>query len=224
MNRTCRTLLAVLAIALLAAPSFAQDPLASKVTVDLKAVSPDQAFRVVGNTIGMKVAVDAAVTTPIDILVKDVSARTALTTMCESIGCRWTVSANTITVKPRDEISLRGTVAFGNAKSDQARVTMDRIQAALKQTLPAGMKFENAPLADVNARLSDALDLKVELISDDPKLRTLTADFSNQSLLEALKVIFPPGDRSHTWRIGISDRSAGDKSPAIMLGIRSKKK
>ena len=220
MTRMVRVLLVVLAIASFAAPLDAQDPLASKVTVDLKAVSPEQAFRIVGNTIGMKVTVDPKVTTPIDILVRDVTARTALTTMCESIDCDWTVSNNVITVKPRGGVSGSWTVKSRDAKSEKANAAMSRIQSALKQPLPSGMTFENAPLADVSARLSDALDLKVELISEDPKLRTLTADFSNQTLLEALKGVFPPGDRSYTWRIAISDRSAGDKSPAIMLGIR----
>jgi len=217
MTRTLLALTAVVALAASTVPAFAQDQLASKVTVDLRAVSPEQAFRNVASVIGMKVAVDPKVTAPLDILVRDVTARTALTAMCESIGCIWTASANTITVKPRHEFGL-----LVDAKSGQARATIDRIQGALKRTLPAGMTFENAPLADVDARLSAALDLKVELISDDPMLRTLTADFSNQTLLEAIKGLYPQGDRADTWRIRIT--VSADKSPTIMLGIKVDKK
>jgi hypothetical protein len=221
MIPTLRVLTLALAVAFLAPPAFAQDALAKRVSLDLKAMAPADAFKVLSDSIGMSVTVDPGVTAPVDILVRNVTAKTALNTICESIACGWTVSNNVITVKPRGGVSVSGTVKFGDAKSEKANAAMSRIQSALKQPLPAGMTFENAPLADVSARLSEALDLKIELTADDPKLRTLTADFSNKTLLEALKGVFPPGDRAYAWRIGITTPGAGDKSPMIMLGIKA---
>jgi len=231
MTRTLLALMAVFAIAFLAAPAFAQDPLASKVTVDLKAVSPDQAFRVVGKSIGMKVTVDAAVTTPIDILVKDVSARTALTTMCESIGCRWSVSNGSLVETPayRSERTTLKDPGTASAKSrqtsgtvEQKRLLLERMKEALKQPLPAGMTFENAPLSEVSARLSDALGLTVILASANPALRTVTADFSKKTLMTALQDLGSSGTNPPPLRLTVSypRTPGGPVSPSIMIGLK----
>lgn len=186
----------------------------------MKAMAPSQAFRMIAEAASLGVSVSPKVTAPVDILVRNVTAKTALDAICESIGCRWTISDNVISVMPRGDGYFTGSATFGDARSVQARLSMDRLQAALKQRLPAGMTFEDSPLADVSARLSDALDLKVELISDDPHLRTLTADFSNQTLIEAIKRVFPPGDRAYSWRIAMSPSGTDAKSPSFMLGFK----
>jgi hypothetical protein len=221
MNRTALVLVLAAGLVFAAFPAAAQDALSKRVSLDLKAMAPADAFKVIGDSVGMKVTVDATLTAPVDILVKNVTAKTALTTICESIGCRWSVSNDVIAVAPRADFAIRARGTGADPKSEKARETTARLQAALKRTLPAGMKFENTPLADVSARLSDALDLKIELTSSDPNLRTLTADFSSQTLMDALKGAFPPGDRSYSWRIAISTRDADSKSPVIMLGIKA---
>jgi len=221
MIRAAFVLVLAACLALAASPATAQDALSKRVSLDLKAMAPADAFKVIAETVGMKVTVDAAVTTPIDILVKDVSARTALTTMCESIGCTWTVANGIVTVSPVRRVGASAVAKPVRATIEQKKLLMERIQASLKQPLPAGMKFENAPLADVSARLSEAVGLKVELTSSDPSLRTLTADFSNQTLLEALKGVFPPGERpAYSWRLLVASRDADAESPSIMLGIK----
>jgi len=227
MTRTVRVLLALLAIASFAAPAGAQDPLASKVTVDLKAVPPDQAFRVVGNTIGMKVTVDAAVTMPIDILVKDVSARTALTTMCESIGCIWTLSSGVIAVSPAkgpaptpSAVSTKVAVMTGQTGGtvEQKRLLLER----MKEALPAGMKFENAPLSTVSGRLSEALGLTVTLMSEDPALRTVTANFSSKTLMTALQELGSSGSNPPPLRLTVTYPSTPGSpvTPSIMIGFK----
>ena len=221
MNRTALVLVLAAGLAFAALPATAQDALSKRVSLDLKAMAPADAFKVIGDSVGMKVTVDAALTAPVDILVKNVTAKTALNTICESIACYWTISSNVISVKPRGGTSVSGTVNFGDAKSEKARAIADRLQASFKRTLPDGMKFENTPLAEVSARLSAALDLKIELTSADPNRSTLTADFSHKSLLDALKGAFPPGDHANTWRIAISARDGDSKSPTIMLGIKA---
>src|SRR5512136_2174838 len=100
MNRFLCSLVLPLCLLAQAAPALAQSPTAKKVTLDLNAVAPGAAFKAVGDAIGVTVTVDAAVTTPVDITVRNVSAKTALNAMCESIGCQWTITGGALVVKP----------------------------------------------------------------------------------------------------------------------------
>ena len=225
MTPFVRMLALTVCIAALAAPAAAQDALSRRVSLDLKAMAPGDAFKVLADSVGLKVAVHADVTVPVDILVKNVTAKTALTTICESIGCRWTVAAGTITVRPAGEILLTMKAKRGEetARKERARATVDRIKAALKQTLPADMKFENAPLDTVSSRLSEALGITLSLTSGDPHVRTLTADFGNQTLISALESLAAPSDQPVPWRIGLTDKDAAGnalKSPTIMIAFR----
>jgi hypothetical protein len=220
MTRAAFVFMLAGSLALAASPAIAQDPLSKRVSLDLKAMAPADAFKVIGDSVGMKVTVGAKVTAPIDILVRDVTAKTALTTICESIGCTWTVTNGTVTVSPVRSVgvSTPGQPVF--ATVEQKKLLMERIQASLKRPLPSGMTFENATLGEVSAKLSEALDLKVELTSSDPALRTLTADFSNQTLLDALKRVFPQGESAYSWRMVAASRDGHFKSASIMLGIK----
>jgi hypothetical protein len=231
MIRAAFVLALAACLALAASPAAAQDALSKRVSLDLKAMAPADAFKVLADSVGLKVTVDAAVTTPIDILVKDVSARTALTTMCESIGCRWTAASGVIAVSPAKDPAP--TPSDGPAKVavmtrqtggtvEQKKQLLDKIQAALKQPLPAGMRFENAPLGAVCARLSEALGLSITMASEHPGLATVTADFSGQTLMTALKHLGEAGNAAPVLRLTISDRRApGDPvTPSIMISFK----
>src|SRR5512136_2316867 len=91
--------LALGVVMVLAAPASAQDALAKRVSLDLKAMAPADAFKVIADAVGCAVDVGPDVSTPVDILVRNVTAKTALNTICESIGCSWTLAGSTITVK-----------------------------------------------------------------------------------------------------------------------------
>jgi hypothetical protein len=213
--------LIVLALACSVAPAaMAQDALAKRVSLDLKAMAPAEAFKVLGDAVGMRATVDPAVTTPVDILVRNVSARTALTTICESIGCRWTADAAGIAVKPLGgpEVAVRSRVTRETpVKAARPSAAVERVRSALKQPLPAGMRFENATLADVSARLSEALKLTMEVTTTDPALQTITADFSNLTLQAALKsLVDQTGARRVQWRLTFGD-TGGEKTPSIAI-------
>jgi hypothetical protein len=229
MTRSARLLIVVVLACGVPLVGAAQELLAKRVSLDLKAMAPAEAFKVLADAVGTEVTVDPAVTGPVDILVRNVSARTALSTMCESIGCRWTADAAGITVKP----GVEAVYAVAKRPDGQARVkaarssaVIERVRSALKQPLPAGMKFENASLADVSARLSEALKLTMEVTTTDPALQTITADFSNVTLQAALKsVVDQAGSRRVQWRITFGD-TGGEKTPsiAIMFGTGAAKK
>ena len=77
---------------------------------------------------------------------------------------------------------------------EQKRLLLERIKEALKQPLPAGMKFENAPLSEVSARLSEALGLTVTLMSRESgpqdghgRLQQPDADDGAQGVLAGIR-------------------------------------
>ena len=217
MTTTFRTLIACAIVAVLAAPAAAQDLLSKRVSLDLKAMAPADAFAALATSAGMKVEVDPAVTAPVDILVRNVTARTALTTMCESIGCQWTVAAGTLSIKPA-RVPERGTVSYAVRRQSSADV--DRFLKLLRQSLPADMKFTNAPLATVSERLSQALGIRVVLSSDDPALQSVTIDFSQTTLEAGLKKLsaLASGQYRLTVRLG-ADSSGKEPSFSIMIAI-----
>jgi hypothetical protein len=224
-------LIRVAALALLACTvagtALAQDSLGKRVSLDLKAMGPAEAFKVLADAVGLTVTVDQAVTAPVDILVRNVTAKTALTTMCESIGCRWSVSGSTLVVTPALEIVVKareGTAikkskiaADPNVRVQKNAKSVERIRVVLSQQLPADMKFESAPLTVVSERLSTALGLQVTITNADPAVRTLTADLSNHTLQSGLRLL---GEQAGNQPLRIAIKAPaveGSESPAIYI-------
>ncbi|MEW5981676.1 MAG: DUF4974 domain-containing protein [Acidobacteriota bacterium] len=181
-----RTVAAAALVVGLLVPVLAQDALSKRVTLDLKAVEPTSAFNTLAEAMGLKVTVDRAVTAPIDILVRNVKARTALDAMCDSIGCRWSVQKGALSVMPAttDVVAGRRTITY-----EEIREPIARVQIALRKDIPAGLVFTNAPLSEVCVRLSEALGVTITIDSDVLKSRTVTADLSHHTLQSALKLL-----------------------------------
>jgi hypothetical protein len=201
-----------------------QESLGKRVSLDLKAMAPSEAFKVLADAVGTTVTVDPAVTTPVDILVRNVTARTALTTMCESIGCRWTADAGGITVKLVDEVRFR--VAAGRKADDRkvakTRVIAERVHTMIKQPLPDGFVCQNMPLATFGEKVSDALKVKVTITAEDPAMQTVTGDFSHMTLQAALRrLVEQSGNKRVALRV-VFAREGDEKSPTIgiMVGKR----
>ncbi len=208
----------------LVASVVAQDALSKRVSLDLKAMTPADAFAALASSAGLKVVVDPAVTAPVDILVRNVTARTALTTMCESIGCEWTVAGGTLSIKPlRAEERGVGRAVVARDKAGNvvsSSIESSRLRELMTKPLPAGLQFEKAPLATVSERIGQALGLRITLSTTDPALKTVTIDFSGKSLMAGLKELagFATGDSR--LALGIDWDSTGKElSPSIMISI-----
>jgi hypothetical protein len=219
MTLFVRALAVAALVCTFATPAVAQNVAAKRVTLDLNAVAPDAAFKAVADAIGVTVTVDGFVTAPVDIKVRNVSAKTALNAMCESVGCSWTITGSALAVKPLKTFAIR---VSGRADgSDPEKLA--RTQAvldALKQKLPADMKFENAPLETVSTRLSEALGLHVQLTCKDPAVRMLTADLSNQSMQSALQAIADQEARpGAAWQMLIGPGPGDSKTPSIGIMV-----
>jgi len=89
----------LVAVLALAVPAAAQERLNHRVSLDLKAMVPRDAFNVIATAIGYTVEVAPDLRTPVDIVVNNVRARTALDTICDSIRCTWEVKGAVIHVK-----------------------------------------------------------------------------------------------------------------------------
>jgi hypothetical protein len=224
MNARHRFFVGVTIAAALVASVVAQDALSKRVSLDLRAMTPADAFAALASSAGLKVAVDPAVTAPVDIVVRNVTARTALTTMCESIGCEWTVAGGTLSIKPAragERGAGRAVVArdkSGNVVSSSFEAS--RLRELMTKPLPAGMKFENAPLATVSERISQALGAEIALSSTDPAMQRLTIDLSGRSLEAGLRELAASG--TGDYRLGLMTKpnpTGKTQSPSILIKI-----
>ncbi len=176
------------------APARASSPnaeaaLSKRVSLDLKQMAPRDAFKVIADSIGYTAEVAPDVSTPVDILVNNISARTALATICESIGCTWRVSGTVIRVqKGQSEVVTRPVGGMRSATSKPRPPEVSEFRRLMDQVLPADMKFDHAPLADVAARLSKATGLDVSF-RETRQDQTLSGDFGGKPFSAALKAI-----------------------------------
>jgi hypothetical protein len=234
MKSAFRILIAYAAAAALAIPVAAQDapikrarlsaedPLAKRVSLDLKAMAPADAFAALATSASLKVVVDPAVTAPVDILVRNVTARTALTTMCESIGCEWTVADGTLSIMPG---RARKTLEMTGYTLRASRAAAGRITALLKTPLRADMKFDNASLGQVSERVSQALGVKVEISSTDTALQHVTIDLGGVTLGESLRKIAAMSAKAGQVRLALTvsvDPDGKGQVRTIMIAVDGK--
>jgi type II secretory pathway component GspD/PulD (secretin) len=229
MSRLTR-LFALAALAgALACPAFAQDVLGKRITLDLKASPPEAAFKFLADALGLTVTVDPAVTAPVDIVVKNVTAKTVLTTMCESVGCVWSVTGSTLVVKPVIDLTFTAArpkkAAAGNGQAAGATkaAALEAIRAAMSKELPGDMRFENAPLSVVSERLSAALGIELTLTCDDKSVQTITADLSRHTLQSGLKLLGEQAGDRHPLRMMLKAKGPDGDAPSIYIIFAGKK-
>jgi len=221
MRATLRFPLFALIACLAAAPAAAQDPLAKRVSLDLKAMAPAEAFKVLADAVGLSVTVDPGVTLPVDVVVRNVKARTALDTICDSIDCRWTLSGQAISVRPLLDPRFRAPIRVKTANREDVRVSMTRIQEALKRPLPVGLKFDNTPLPEVANRLSQAAGVRVTFTGKDDTSLRVTVDVGQLPLMSALRRIAEQCDGRMTTRVSlrvVTDSIKVEPEVTIVIG------
>jgi type II secretory pathway component GspD/PulD (secretin) len=198
------------------APSV-DSALNKRVSLDLKAMAPRDAFKVIATAIGYTAEVAPDVSTPVDIVVGNISAKTALNTICESIGCTWQASGTvihvekaghgTVVVTRRDPATRANEVQARSAGVAELRRLMD-------QVLPADMKFDHAPLAEVAERLSKATGFEITLTgarSDE----TFSGDLGGRPFSAALKTICEQLD----GKVAIITGRKGTGAPSIRIQV-----
>ena len=94
-----------------AEPAAPASGLDERIDMALKDAKPDDVFRTFAKMLNAEAVVDPGVTAPVSVELHNVRARTLLDTVCESIGCRWTL-------EPGSPPKLRVTAAPGGGKAE----------------------------------------------------------------------------------------------------------
>ncbi|MBE3110569.1 MAG: hypothetical protein IMZ46_08675 [Acidobacteria bacterium] len=190
MMRTTMTVLALTSLlaSLPAAPAFAQKPtLDSRLEVRFEATPAADVFRHIISVLGLELQLDANVDGPVTIWVKDVSARTALNVVCESLGCQWRVVGKRLVVGGSDSKIKWAGLATKDAAGRKKFVAMD-LRSHLTKPLPVDMQFQDVPVSTVLRAISEVAGL--EITADEPLASThVTITASSKTVEDALEAV-----------------------------------
>jgi hypothetical protein len=118
-----------------AEPDAAASGLDERIDMALKNAKPDDMFRTFAKMLSAEAVVDPGIAAPVSVELHNVRVRTLLDTVCESIGCRWTL-------EPGSPPKLRVTAAPGGGKAESGeRSSKVRDPIDLKVTKADGMEL-----------------------------------------------------------------------------------
>ena len=208
-----------------ASPVLAQKAtLDSRLEVRFEATPAADVFRSIVSGLGLELQLEPKVQGPVTIWVKDVSARTALNVVCESLGCQWRVNGRRLVVGQAGMAvasSGRSLTYVGVVeKSGAAKVKVNPkdLLVNLKKPLPVDMQFTDVPVSTVLRAMSEVSG--VEITANEPlasKHVTLTG--SGKTVEDALKAVIEQagGGAAAVFTMRVD---AGAESPQIVIAIR----
>jgi type II secretory pathway component GspD/PulD (secretin) len=192
------------------ASAWAQTDLGKRVSMEVNTVTPQEAFGSLARSLDCEVSVDPAVRQPVTLRVFNVTARTALSAICESIGCRYRLDGKKLVIEPLP--------SKAGPKVLDVRKKADQLLLNFKKPMPQGMRFENAPLGSVLAAISDAagFEITVEPLEADKKV---TVDLSGRTIQEALKWAMDSAGAAGVAYFGVDNTS----KPKLKIKVLAKK-
>ncbi len=201
-----------LALALLFVPCLmAQAKLDRKTTIDVTAAAPEDVYGSLARTIGYDLVLAPEIRQPVTLHLENVTIRTALTALSESLGCRWSLDGNILRVSPTVKVmpggpsvgvvggvsggvtggvpgGVSGGVPGGVVGGVPGGVSGDEFRQRLERKTPADFHFENTPLRSVMKAIGKVAGLEVEV--DEPAAsQQVTLDLGNRTILAAFKTI-----------------------------------
>jgi hypothetical protein len=189
-----------------ASPAVAQLNLDLKTTIDVNAAAPRDVFTSISKRLGSKLAIAPEITQPLTMHLENVTVRTALTALSETLGCRWVIDGDVLHVEPASSAQhspsrvpgglgsgLGGGVGGGLGGGIGEGVAGDRnwnadIQKRYGRKTSAGFRFDNVPLSTIMNELGKVAGMEISVANPDPA-RHITIDLSNRSVGEALRLI-----------------------------------
>jgi hypothetical protein len=193
-------------VAALASPAVAQLNLDLKTTIDVNAAAPRDVLTSISKRLGFKLAMAHEITQPVTMHLENVTMRTALTALSETLGCRWIVEGNVLHVETASSTQhgpssvpggigsgLGGGVGGGLGSGIGEGVAGNRnwnadIQTRYERRTPAGFRFGDVPLSTIMNELGKVAGMEISVANPDPA-RHMTIDLSNRSVGEALRLI-----------------------------------
>jgi type II secretory pathway component GspD/PulD (secretin) len=159
----------------LAEPADARGGLDERIDMTLKKAAPDDVFRSFAKMINAEAVVDPGVREPVSIELHNVRARTMLDTICESIGCRWSL-------EPGNPAKLRVT-AVPNGGGGGGK-------PGAKPTAPGepiDLRVTNANVQEVLKTFGDIANARADV---DPTIKgTVSFNLENTPWNEALDAV-----------------------------------
>jgi type II secretory pathway component GspD/PulD (secretin) len=187
--------------AALAEPGDFSAKLDTRIDMTLSKAAPDDLFKTFAKMFGAEAVVDPGVREPVSIELHNVSARTLLDTICESIGCRWSLEPGS-----PPKLRVLPVPAAGPGKSKPS---------ALRD--PIDLKVAKADGQDLLRTFGEILGAELAV---DPGIKgELTLNLDNTPVDQALDVVCRALGCDWTYT-----EDANGKKPVLRIAPRSKRK
>jgi len=171
-----------------ASSSYGPPNLERRVFLDANASAPAAVLGMLARTIPCSLKLDPRVQRPVTLRVSNVTARTALSAICESIGCHWQLADRTLRVDPAEP----------PPPIPRGEVFQQRLRTPL-----GDLEFKRVPFRDaVNAiARRSGIDITVEEV--DP-MTPVTVDVSLEPPLQALMKVVRAAGWNYTGHTSMS--------------------
>lgn len=172
-HTTSLSAFAALTLLLPASTTAAREPLADRISLELEKASAREVFASLEQMIGLPV--DSSCEGAVTIRLENVSVRTALTALTESLGCAWQVEAGRIVVRdggtPPPETKVRVNLAPNFAEPISLRLR----EARLIEVLQAATALLGVGLEVDDALQAGSLSIDVEALPVEAALDRICA-------------------------------------------------
>jgi type II secretory pathway component GspD/PulD (secretin) len=208
MNRILASLAGLWLAALLIPSSPAQTKLDRRTTIDVTAAAPRDVYGSLARTLGCELILTPEIRQNVTLHLENVTIRTALTALSESVGGQWSMEGNTLRVVPAGSArpggitggvpggvkggvtggvpgGVSGGVVGGVPGGGSGNVDFKQ---RLERKTPDNFHFEDRPLRSVMEALGKVADLEVQ-IEEPAATQRVTLDLSNRTIMAALKTI-----------------------------------
>lgn len=177
-------------LALLPAAAWAEEDLGAKIALKVEKADPQDVLKTFGQIMSIPVEIDPAIQQPVSIRVEQVTVRTALNAVCESVGCDWRVEGGKLKV-----------TALPKAAAEPAT------PPSLEK--PIDIKITDANLREVLATVAQILSYDLAL---DPAIKgKITLSIENQGLRSVLDTIC--SQAACRWRVIEGSRTVLEVKP-----------
>ncbi len=179
-HRATQALVLAAMLGFVTTTAWAQAALGSRTSIDVSAANPQDVFASLAKTLECTLDIQAELQGPVTLKVSNITVRTALTALCESLGCGWSIEGGSLRIRPaRTTVRLKGPVTRAPRKTSA-------LLEKFKRNTGPGVRFDNTPVRDVLAALSKIADM--EITADEPLAsQAITVDLSNRGIDAALK-------------------------------------
>jgi hypothetical protein len=202
MRRKLVWLAALCAVAALVPPVPAQPRLDRRTTIDVTAAAPRDVYGSLSRVLGYELAMAPKVQRPVTMHLENVTIRTVLMALSESLGCRWNIDGNTLQVEPAGSGNpgpggvvggVSGGVIGGVPGGIVGGVPGGGVggidfRQRLERKTPANFNFLDMPLRAIVEALGKVADLEIQ-VEDPLEIQHVTVDLSNRTVLSALRAI-----------------------------------